>query len=417
MSTTLIAQRPVDTCHLPNGMTLLAEPMPWLQSVAFCFLLPSGSCYDPITLQGLGSMTNEMVQRGCGHRNSRQFTHDLDALGIDRSFSTSTLYSFFGGVGLSANLEAALALYTDLLRNPLLPEEQLEEARLVSLQEVLSVEDDPAQKVFEKLQRKQYPGALGQPTSGTKETLQAISYNDIVDYYQKGYQPKGTTLSVAGNYNWPKLKEFFEDHFSDWEVKERPPVLAEPIDYSYDHLEEETSQTHIGLSYDAVPLSHDNYYRQRAALGVLSDGMSSRLFSNIREKQGLCYTVFANLQALKNQASIMCYAGTSTDRAQRTLDSIFQEVATLRDGINQGELDRFKVRFKSGLIRQQESSLFRCQALARQWFQLGKLRSIVEIYKIIEELGVQEVNEYLLSNTPEKFNVVTLGAQQLEVSL
>jgi predicted Zn-dependent peptidase len=152
-------------------------------------------------------------------------------------------------------------------------------------------------------------------------------------------------------------------------------------------------------------------------VGVLSGGMSSRLFTEVREKRGLCYTVYATHHTLRDRASVLCYAGTSSDRAQETLDVMLAELIRLAEGVEPEELNRLKARIKSALIMQQESSSARSSSIARDWFHLGRVRTLAEVGALVDGLTCQSINAYLAQHPPGDFTIVTLGPAPLEVSL
>jgi predicted Zn-dependent peptidase len=141
--------------------------------------------------------------------------------------------------------------------------------------------------------------------------------------------------------------------------------------------------------------------------------MSSRLFTEVREKRGLVYTVFASLSALKDRGAIHCYAGTSTERAQETLDVMFAELARLGDGITPDELLRLKARLKSSLIFQQESSYSRSSAIAADWHYLGRTQTLEELLAIVDGLSCASINRWLADHPPAQFTLVTLGERPL----
>jgi predicted Zn-dependent peptidase len=181
-------------------------------------------------------------------------------------------------------------------------------------------------------------------------------------------------------------------------------------------LPHESSQTHIGIAYPAVPYAHPDYFQARGAVGVLSDGMSSRLFTEVRENRGLCYAVHAILHSLRDRGSVLCYSGTSTERAQETFDTLVGELRRLADGIQPDELQRLKAKIKSSLVMQQESSSSRSGSIAADWYHLGRVHSLEELGRIVDGLNCQSINRYLADNPPRDFAVVTLGAQELEVA-
>lgn len=401
--------------RLENGLVLLAEPMKSLESAAFTFLTPAGSVFDPNGRAGLGTVTNEMVLRGSGTRDSRQFVDDLDNLGVERAEGVSELHTNYRGATLAKNLAPALAIYADLLRRPHLPDDELEPCRLVCLQELQSVEDEPSQKVMQELGRRHYQQPWGRPSQGDLAGLNAISIDDVRQHVATFYRPNGTILGVAGNINWPQLKDQVEELFADWKPAIEPGLEQGPRGVRHEHLTHESNQTQIAIAYDAVPYNHPDYFQVVGAVGVLSGGMSARLFTEVREKRGLCYTVYATTHSLKDRGSVLCYAGTSSERAQETLDVTLGELVRLAKGIEPEELSRLKARVKSGLIMQQESSSARSGSIARDWYHLGRVRALDEVAKLVDALTRDTISDYLAAHPPRDFTIVTLGQQPLTV--
>ncbi len=400
--------------QLENGLTLLAEPMEWLESAAFSLVSPAGYGWDPPDRLGLANLTCEMLQRGAGKRNSRQFVDDLERLGVDWSSSISHAHTNFGAAMLADNLETALEFFADVVRRPHLPADQLEDARQVCLQEVRAVEDDLYTRVIQELRRRQYPDPYGRSRQGTRETLLAITMDDVREFFTRQFQPAGTILSVAGKIDWPSLQRKVEELFGDWTPHPLPEWEESPPERGYEHITHPSSQTHIGIAFDSVPYSHPDYFRARAAVGALSDGMSSRFFTEVRENRGLSYAVWATNASTQKYGAVLCYAGTGADRAQQTLDVMIGELVKLRDGIYPDELRRVQVRIKSGLVMQQESSPARAASNAGDWYYLGRVQTLDEVEKIIDSLTVDDVNEYLAAHAPKEFTIVTLGQEALK---
>lgn len=408
-------EQQIYTHRYDNGLTLVAEPMDWLESVAFAFLVPAGCSREPASHPGLANFTCEMVQRGCGERDNRRFVEDLENLGVDRSASVSNAHTSFGGAMPAERISEALPIFADLLLHPHLPKQQLEEGRQVCLQEIYAVEDDLAQRAMLELRRRHFPEPYGRSCHGTVPSVSEISLDDIRIFFDQNYRAGETILSVAGKLDWPRLRDQVGQLLSDWFTGESPTFeVAKPVDGTF-HIEHPSSQTQIGVAYSSVPYRDPRYFQARGAVGVLSDGMSSRLFTEVREKRGLCYSVYANLQSLRDHASVFCYSGTSTDRAQETLDVMIAELERLAEGIEPDELDRLKVQIRSSLIMQQESSRARASMIAGDWYHLGRVRPIDEVSRLVNELTVDSINAFLKEHPPRDFSVVTLGQQQLEM--
>jgi predicted Zn-dependent peptidase len=396
-------------------MVLVGEPTKSLESAAFTFSLPGGCSYDPPKRFGLASLTCEMMLRGAGERDSRAWISALENLGVERGESVGTTQATFGGATLRDNLPAGLELFADLICRPLMPADQLEQGRSVCVQELRGVDDDPSHKLMIELRRRRYPDPWGRSSHGDEEGLRAIKIDDIRKFHAHHYRPNGTILAVAGNFEWQRLCDEVERLFADWKTAGDAPPTASNGHALANHISFESSQSHVGIAYPTIPYKHPDYFQAWAAVGVLSSGSSSRLFTEVREKRGLCYTVNASLHTQRERAAVFCYAGTTAERAQETLDVTIGELHRLAQGIEANELDRLKARIKSSLIMQQESSSSRSGALAREWYHLGRARTLDEIGALIDALSRDSINNFLKANPPQDLLVVTLGPQPLEV--
>lgn len=220
---------------------------------------------------------------------------------------------------------------------------------------------------------------------------------------------------MAGKLDWPRLRDEVGQLLGDWFIGESPTFeVTKQIGGPF-HIDHPSNQTQIGVAYSSIPYRAPNYFQARGAVGVLSDGMSSRLFTEVREKRGLCYSVYASMQSLRDYGSVFCYSGTSTDRAQETLDVMIAELERLGEGIESDELDRLKVQIRSSLVMQQESSRSRSLNIAGDWYHLGRVRSLEEVNRAVNDLTVDSINSFLREHPPRDFCVVTLGQQQLEM--
>lgn len=402
------------TQDLNNGLVLIAEEMDWLESAAFALLVPAGASLESHGQEGLGHLTCEMIERGAGQRDSRQIIADLENLGADCSSSCSNTHTSFGGAMPADSLAAALSIYADVVQRPHLPEGQLDDARQGCLQDVRALEDDLPQKLLLELRQRFYADPHGRSALGTIESLTGLTHADVRRFFRSYYQPQRAILSVAGKIDWPRLADHVQEIFGFWQPSELPSPQESPPPRGYHHLPVDSSQTHIGIGFAGLSYADPDYFQLRGAIGVLADGMSSRLFSEVREKRGLVYSVFAMCHTLKDRGGVFAYAGTTAERAQETLDVLLAELRKLPQGITAEELGRLKGRIKRALILQQESSPSRSGSMAFDWYFLGRVRTMAELSKIIDELSVESINGWLASHPPGDFTVVTLGPKPLE---
>lgn len=401
--------------QLENGLVLIGEPNPAFQSAAFSLLAPAGCRYDQPTGAGLAGLTCEMMLRGAGDRDGRQLITELENLGVERGESVGVSQASYSGSTIAESLIPALAIYADVLRRPHLPENQIEAGRAVCVQELRGVEDEPGQKLMTELRRRYYPDPWGRPSHGRLECLEELTIDDVRRFHTECYGPRGAILGVAGNFDWQEVCDAVDQLFGDWPEQTGTDASNEVPSPDDTHLPYESNQSHIGLAFPSIPYRHPQYFEAWSAVGVLSSGMSSRLFREVREKRGLCYTVYATLHTQRDRAAVFCYAGTTAERAQETLDVTFGELVRLGEGVSDDELARLKARIKSSLIMQQESTSARASSLARDWYHLERVRPVEEVATKVDELTAASINAYLVDNPPQSFTALTLGPQPLEL--
>jgi len=411
--------QPADTqtVVLDNGLTLVMEPMPDVQSAAFSLLVPSGSINDPPGQNGSAAVLCDLITRGAGDYDSKQLSLVLDNLGVQRSENAGSMHLSFSGATLAENLTQVLQVYGDILQRPRLPADQFPAARAGIEQALMALEDEPRQKVILELRRRCYPDPWGKPADGNRDDLANLSCDSVAAHYQRCFRPNDTILGVAGRFDVHEIQDVVQREFGDWAQQEAPEIVSGDLGERVDHIDHDSTQTQIGIAYHSVPYAHPEYFAAWAAVGVLSGGMSSRLFTEVREKRGLCYAVYASLNSLREQARVLCYAGTTVERAQETLDVTLQELVRLGEGIEAAELDRCRARAKSALIMQQESTFGRSAAIARDWYHLGRIMTLQEVHEQIESLTTDTVLDHVRRYPARDFTVVTIGPQALEVCL
>lgn len=409
-----MAQR-FDKHILKNGMVLLGEPMEVVGSVAFGFMLPAGAAQLPQGCCGAANVITDWIFRGAGDKDSRQLSDALDGLGLHRAGSVNSAHITVGAVMEAGNLLQAIDLYADVILNARLEEGQFEPAKQLAIDGVLALDDDPRQKAMLKLQERFYPSPLGRSTAGDIEQLKVLTAEKTREIIKGNFNLSGTIFAVAGKYDFGAIVKQMERLFETGTQESLRPITAGAKGDKYTHLHSESAQVHIGLMTEAVKPTDEDYYNARVAVSVLSGGMSARLFTEVREKRGLCYAVVARYHCLKEAAGIMCYAGTTPDKAQETLDCIIGEFNRLADGISEEEIVRAKVGLKSALILQSESSSSRAGAIGGDYYILGRVRSLDEIKDKIEATSVDSVLTFLRNNKFRDFTVVTIGPKEIKV--
>lgn len=404
----------IDKRILDNGMVVLAEPIANIGSAAFMFLVPSGAATLPDGCCGAGAVITDWLFRGAGARNSRELKDALDGLGIHRAGSVTSSHISLGAALEASNLCGALELYSDVILSPMLEAEQFDLSRQLALQGLMGLDDDPRQKVMLELYEKFYPDPLGRSPMGKSDELEKLGAAETAEIVKSNFYLPDTILAIAGKYDFDRVCSQLEKQFSV--TRPRTDRQIEPGERcgGYTHYKHDGAQVHIGLMTPTVTIASADYYNAMAAVSVLSGGMSGRLFTEVREKRGLCYAVGARYNALKEYAGISCYAGTTPEKAQETLDVIKGEFNRLFEGISADEMQRAKVGLKSTLIMQSESSSARAGGIASDYYLLGRVRPLDQIKSKIDATGVDSVLGFLEKNKFTDYTVVTIGPKQVE---
>ncbi len=411
-----MAQQQITQRRLANGLTVIVERMPAVQSAAFTLMVPAGSAFDARDRNGTASILTELITRGAGSRNARTLSSDLENLGLQRGEHTGVVHLSFSGATIAEKLHDVLEIYGDIVLHPRLPESEFEPARAGVAQTLTAMEDEPRQKLLTELRKRSYDAPFGLPTEGTLHELENITHQTVVEHYKRCFVPGESILGVAGNIDADAVMETIERVFGGWVGTEAPALERRPPSERSGHIEHESTQTHIGIAWETVPYKHPEYYEAWAAVSLLSGGMSSRLFTEVREKRGLCYAISASLNTMRDDARVFCYAGTTNERAQETLDVTLAELRRLPRGITPEELDRCRARAKSGLIMQQESTISRAGSVARDWYHLGRVQSLSEVSDRVDALTIDAVLGHVRRHPPHNFTVVTLGPQPLSLA-
>jgi predicted Zn-dependent peptidase len=396
-----------------NGLKLVAEPMVGVRSLAMSLLTPAGVARQPEAQQGVATLLAELLGRGANGQSSRDFNEALDTLGVHRSMSAGNRHLRLSATLVGENLHAALPLLLSQALAPNLDENELEPSRDLCLQEIAALEDDPQRRAMIALRQHHFPEPLGRPSDGIAEHIQSLKLEDVKQYWHSGVVPGGSILSFAGQFDWDKLRDTVGELTHDWSGSAEDVEPTADGKRGYTHIDAQTEQVHIGLAYDAPPDTDEQSMLQRAAVSVLSGGMSSRLFTEVREKRGLCYSVYASYAGMRDRGAVLGYAGTTTPRAQETLDVFMGELRRIAEGVEADELQRSLVGMKAKLVMQGESSGARAGAIAADLYVHGRPRTLAELADRVDSVTLEDVNRFVAENLVKDITAVTIGPERL----
>jgi predicted Zn-dependent peptidase len=399
-----------------NGLTLLCEPMSGVQSAAMTLLTPAGIASQPADRQGVAPVLAEMMQRGAGGKSARDHSDALDRLGIQRGVESQSRYLRIGATMIGFKVAEALPLLLDMLRAPNLDADQLAPSVDLSLQALDALADEPQRRAMLELRKKHYPGPINRSPYGERTDLQGLRNDDVRAFWADRFKPQGSVIAFAGAVDFESLCDLIEQELGGWEGQAKAAEVPKQDERAQaSHETADTTQVHIALAYRAVELTHPDRVLQQAVAAVLSGGMSGRLFTEVREKRGLCYAVSASYAGMRERGDMMAYAGTTAPRAQETLDVLVQELRRIHEGVSDAELQRALVGMKSRLVMQGESSGARASSIATDHLVYGKPRSLQEAAEEVDAVTLERVNTFLQTHVAQAMTVVTLGPEPLDV--
>lgn len=398
--------------RLSNGLTIVGEPMPSKQAAAFNFLIPAGSATEPLGKEGLTGVIEGASTRGAGNYNARELSDALDSLGLSRGGGAGTEFTTFGGATLGLYLADALAIYADIILRPRF--EDWEAERELAIQAIQGLDDSPSSKTFLELRRRYFTSSHARTPMGTLEGLESLTLEDLRADHAARFKPEGAILALAGGFDWEQTVAQIEKLFGDWTgvapVLGETQVVREPL---WLHIPADKAQQQIAIAYETIAPDDARNYDYRLAMAILSGGMGARLFTEVREKRGLVYSVSASAHSHRGFGYTLAYAGTTPERADETLEVTLSELRRMSHGVAQDELDRARIKTLTGLIMQEESSRARAGAIARDLWILGRVRTLDEITDAINAVTPASIAAFYESCPVGEPSVVTLGAREL----
>jgi predicted Zn-dependent peptidase len=392
--------RPVEQTTLPNGLIVVTEPMPHVRSVSAGIWIKTGSRSETPELGGISHFIEHMVFKGTSRRTAEAIAREVDSLGgmVD-AFTAKEMVCFNTRV-LDEHLEAVFDVLADMVLDPLFPEDEIARERSVILEEIRMVEDNPEDLVHEMFSQNLWGHhPLGRPILGTSETVGSFDRGAITSAFSRSYLPDNIVITAAGNISHQQILDLVVPRFGNRKpaapaanphAGAPPAPLAELGSRSKRELE----QVHVCIGVPACSMTDPRRYAASLLNNLLGSGMSSRLFQNIREKQGLAYAIFSDTNHYRDAGMLTIYAGTSLETTERLIDSVTKELRDLKEnGVTAEELRRCKANLKGGTLLSLESTGSRMSDLARQFLYFGRYSSPEERIAAMEAVTAEEIQQ------------------------
>lgn len=375
---------------LPNGIRVITERMPHVRSVAVGVWVETGSRREPESRGGMSHLIEHLVFKGTATRSAEDIARTMDSVGGQMDAFTTKEHTCFYVQVLDEHLPLAVDLLTDILLHPKFDAEELEKEKSVVLQEFKMVEDTPDDIIHDLFAAQVWEGhPLGRPILGTRELVTGFSADAVREYFQDEYVPPRVIIAVAGNVTHDRVVELFGRGFNGFgrtpsERTDEAPGLKAGVNIVHKQLE----QVHVVMGFPGLRQSAPERYALFLLNDVIGGSMSSRLFQEIRERQGLVYSIHSGVQSYLDTGVLYVYAASDPGNFSKVLKSTLKEIRELKkNGVTMEELKRAKEHLKGSLMLSLETSSSRMNRLAKHEMHLGSFLTMDQMLASID--GVQ----------------------------
>jgi predicted Zn-dependent peptidase len=408
----------VTKTKLSNGIRVISENIPHAHSVSIGFWVANGSRHEDGATSGVAHFIEHLLFKGTARRSALDIAREIDSVGgILNAFTGREFVCYYAKV-LSKFLPQALDLLSDIFLHSVFDPEEIEKERKVILQEISMIEDAPDDYIHDLLAQRMWQGhPLGMPVIGTEESVGALSRETIVAYRNKAYRPEDIIIAAAGRISHDELLSLVAGQFDTVVPVTGGPVASAPeYGKSVLAMEKDLEQVHLCLGTRALAQNHPQRYEAFILNTVLGGSMSSRLFQEVREKQGLAYSIYSYISSHSDTGSLAVYAGASPERLADVIDITLQEMRRLKhEPLPLVELDAAKEQIKGNLLLSLEGSDNRMTKLAKNEIYFGCYQSLREIMEGLDRVTPESIIELSAQLFDDRyFTLVLLGKVQPE---
>ncbi|WP_170417584.1 M16 family metallopeptidase [Ruegeria arenilitoris] len=381
--------------QLTNGFRIVSEQMPGLQSAAIGIWVTAGGRHERIEQNGIAHFLEHMAFKGTERRSALQIAEAIeDVGGYINAYTSREVTAYYARV-LKDDVALAMDVIGDIVLNPVFDPREIEVERGVILQEIGQAHDTPDDVIFDWLQEQSYRDQpLGRPILGPSERVSAFSRDDLSAFVAEHYAPDQMILSAAGAVDHDQLMKLAEEMFGH--LQPRKGLLPEPARFTGGEARRDKAleQAHFALALESPGYRNDEIYTAQIYSTALGGGMSSRLFQEVRETRGLCYTIFAQTGAYADTGTTTIYAGTSADQVGELATITIDEMKRAAEDMSPEEVARARAQMKAGMLMGLESPSNRAERLARLVQIWGRVPPLEETVAKIDAVSTADVRAF-----------------------
>ncbi|WP_299748147.1 pitrilysin family protein [uncultured Tateyamaria sp.] len=383
------------THRLSNGFRIVTEHMPGLASASIGIWVGAGARHEMPEQNGIAHFLEHMAFKGTERRSALQIAEAIeDVGGYINAYTSREVTAYYARV-LENDVPLALDVLADILLNPVFDQSEIEVERGVILQEIGQALDTPDDVIFDWLQEQAYPEQpLGRTILGPSERVSSFGCADLSRFVDEHYGPEQMILSAAGAVDHDAIVRLAEELFGH--ISPRPKRVADFATFAggEERRSKALEQAHFAMAFESPGYRDDAIYTAQIYASALGGGMSSRLFQEVRENRGLCYTIFAQAGAYADTGMTTVYAGTSAEQVADLATITVDEIKRAADDMTVAEVDRARAQMKAGLLMGLESPSNRAERLARLVQIWDRVPALTETVALIDSVTVEDVRAF-----------------------
>lgn len=405
----------VEVTTLNNGLRVVTHQMPHLETVSLGVYIASGARHERKAEHGISHLLEHMAFKGTKRRSAQDIAEEIENVGGELNAATGLETTAYYARILKPDVGLALDMLGDILQESQFAGDELEREREVILQEIASSRDSPDDLVYDLMQDGAFPEQpVGRPILGTIESVKSIEQQHLRGYLGEHYAPKRMVLSAAGAVQHADVVRHAQAQFGG--LTGSKAAAVEPASYKggFRHLSKKFEQSHLVVAFQGPAHGHADYFVAQVMSGLFGGGMSSRLFQEVREKRGLCYSIYSFVWGLSDTGLFGIHAATGPEQRDELMHVVTAELKRLAlQRPSDIEVRRAKAQIKAGLLMSLESSGARAEQMARQLLSYGRTLGVDELIARVEDVSAESIRSLMerLVAGPATVSEVGAGAR------
>ncbi len=379
---------------LESGLRVVTHQMDHLESAALGVWVGAGSRSEYENEHGLSHLLEHMAFKGTHSRSATDIAEEIEAVGGEVNAATSVETTSYYARVLKDDVPLALDILSDILSNSVFDPAELAREQHVILQEIGAAMDTPEERVYDNFAETAFPGQpIGRTILGTAETVKAAGSPMLGEYLDRHYRGPGMVVAAAGSIGHDKLIDLAAEAFGNLAREAGPAPVGATYQGGESREQRDLMETQIMLGFEGMRYGSDDFYTAQILAAIIGGGMSSRLFQEVREKRGLCYSIYAFHWSFADTGVFGIHAATGPEDVDELMPVMIDELARVAEDVNEKELKRARAQLRAGLLMTLESPAARAGQLARQLLLFGRVIPPEELVQRVEAISVADLRD------------------------